>query len=216
MSIRQGLLTLLDRGPLHGYELRRQFELATGNTWPLNVGQVYTTLSRLERDGMIAAATSADGGADGEDSHRVFAITRAGRAEVREWFTTPVRPDAPPRDELAIKLALAAQTADVDLSAVIQIQRTATMLALQSFTRAREQAGAELSWQLVADSLIFSAEAELRWLDHCEVRLARAGTRAQAAGGAAPPQHARPEASTPGRSGAGATSTPAATTRTAR
>jgi DNA-binding PadR family transcriptional regulator len=180
MSIRQGLLTLLDRAPLHGYELRRQFESVTGNTWPLNVGQVYTTLARLERDGLIAAV-SADTGErqlDGPgDAHRVYEITRAGRAEVRAWFTTPVRSDAPPRDELAIKLALAAQTTDVDLTAVIQIQRSATMLALQTFTRARERAGAELSWQLVADSLIFSAEAELRWLDHCEVRLARARLR---------------------------------------
>lgn len=176
MSIRQGLLTLLDRTPLHGYELRRQFESVTGNTWPLNVGQVYTTLARLERDGLIAAVAADDAG-DPEgpgDAHRVYEITRAGRSEVRAWFTTPVRADAPPRDELAIKLALAAQTPDVDLAAVIQIQRSATMLALQNFTRARERAGSELSWQLVADSLIFSAEAELRWLDHCEVRLARA------------------------------------------
>ena len=179
MSIRQGLLTLLDQGPLHGYELRRRFEVATGNTWPLNVGQVYTTLARLERDGLIAAATAEDGSDPSDDSHRVFAITRAGRAEVRAWFTTPVRSDAPPRDELAIKLALAALTADVDLHAVIQIQRSATMLALQNFTRARERAGAELSWQLVADSLIFSAEAELRWLDHCEIRLARARLRVE-------------------------------------
>jgi DNA-binding PadR family transcriptional regulator len=179
MSIRQGLLTLLDRSPLHGYELRRQFEAVTGSTWPLNVGQVYTTLARLERDGLIAAVAAGttadpDDRADSPgDPHRVYEITRAGRTEVRAWFTTPVSSDTPPRDELAIKLALAAQTTDVDLTSVIQIQRSATMLALQNFTRARERAGSELSWQLVADSLIFSAEAELRWLDHCEVRLAR-------------------------------------------
>jgi DNA-binding PadR family transcriptional regulator len=189
MSIRQGLLTLLDRAPLHGYELRRQFESVTGNTWPLNVGQVYTTLARLERDGLIVAvAADSD---DPDDSHRVYEITRAGRAEVRAWFTTPVRAEAPPRDELAIKLALAAQTPGVDLTAVIQIQRGATMLALQHFTRARERAGcSELSWQLVADSLIFSAEAELRWLDHCEVRLARARLAAPPAG-MGTPQDAR-------------------------
>jgi DNA-binding PadR family transcriptional regulator len=189
MSIRQGLLTLLDRAPLHGYELRRQFESVTGNTWPLNVGQVYTTLARLERDGLISAVAA--GADDPDDSHRVYEITRAGRADVRAWFTTPVSSDTPPRDELAIKLALAAQTTDVDLTAVIQIQRRATMLALQNFTRARERAGSELSWQLVADSLIFSAEAELRWLDHCEVRLARdrmtrARTAAPPSGAAAP------------------------------
>src|ERR1700712_625701 len=118
MSIRQGLLTLLDRAPLHGYELRRQFEAVTGSTWPLNVGQVYTTLARLERDGLIAAVTAAaadtDEPADSPgEPHRVYEITRAGRAEVRAWFTTPVSSDTPPRDELAIKLALAAQTTDI-------------------------------------------------------------------------------------------------------
>ena len=205
MSIRQGLLTLLAQGPLHGYELRRRFEVATGNTWPLNVGQVYTTLSRLERDGLIAAATAEDGRDPADDSHRVFAITRPGHVEVRTWFTTPVRSDAPPRDELAIKLALAALTPEVDLHAVIQIQRSATMVALQTFTRARENAGAELSWQLVADSLIFSAEAELRWLDHCEVRLARARLHPD------PPSSVPDGASTGRPEAAGATSTSPAT-----
>ncbi len=176
MSIRQGLLTLLDRQSLHGYELRRRFETITGNTWPLNVGQVYTTLARLERDGLIVAGSEVDDDAEqsSADAQHIYSITAAGRAAVRAWFTTAVSADAPPRDELAIKLALAATTPGVDLQAVIQIQRSATMLALQNFTRARERAGAELPWQLVADSLIFSAEAELRWLDHCEARIARA------------------------------------------
>lgn len=181
MSIRQGLLTLLEREPLHGYELRRRFETITANTWPLNVGQVYTTLARLERDGLIVAAHNPNASRDEDapaDAQRSYSITPAGRAEVRAWFTTAVSADTPPRDELAIKLALAASTPGVDLQAVIQIQRSATMRALQTFTRARERAGAELSWQLVADSLIFSAEAELRWLDHCEARLARAQRQA--------------------------------------
>lgn len=171
MSIRQGLLTLLDRGPVHGYQLRHDFEAATGSTWPLNVGQVYSTLSRLERDGLVTADASAV--ATGPDAQRVYSITRAGRDEVRAWFTTPVTGDAPPRNELAIKLALAATTPGVDMAAVIQIQRRATMLSLQDFTRARERAGDDLAWQLVADSLIFSSEAEIRWLDHCELQLAR-------------------------------------------
>ena len=101
MSIRQGLLALLEGGPRYGYELRAEFEPRTGGTWPLNVGQVYTTLSRLERDGLVEPAGEDDEG------HVIYQLTDAGRAEVITWFATPVAPRGPPRDELAIKLAMA-------------------------------------------------------------------------------------------------------------
>jgi DNA-binding PadR family transcriptional regulator len=164
------LLTLLEQRPMHGYQLRQEFEASTGATWPLNVGQVYTTLARLERDGLIEAAET---GSE-DETQRVWTITDTGRAEVRSWFTTPVRHSSPPRDELAIKLAMAVRTPGVDVRDVIQAQRTSTMRTLQDYTRAREAAAGDLSWLLVVDSLIFAAEAEVRWLDHCETRLARA------------------------------------------
>jgi DNA-binding PadR family transcriptional regulator len=167
MSVRNGLLALLERRPMYGYQLRQEFEASTGSTWPLNVGQVYTTLNRLARDGLVEVDS------EGDEAQRVYAISAAGRVEVHAWFATPVRPDAPPRDELAIKLALAVQTPGVDVRAVIQAQRTATIRALQEYTRAREAAADDLPWLLVADSLIFAAEAEVRWLDHCETRLVR-------------------------------------------
>jgi DNA-binding PadR family transcriptional regulator len=167
VSVRYGLLALLERQSMYGYQLRQEFETTTGSTWPLNVGQVYTTLTRLERDGLVHAVDGSD------EAQRVYAISDAGRAEVRAWFATPVRHQSPPRDELAIKLALAVRTPGVDVRAVIQAQRTATVRALQEYTRARESAADDLSWLLVADSLIFAAEAEVRWLDHCETRLAR-------------------------------------------
>jgi len=170
MSIKHGLLALLEQHSMYGYQLRQEFEASTGSTWPLNVGQVYTTLARLERDGLVSQAA----GDEGDEHQRVYVISDAGRAEVRSWFGTPVRPEAPRRDELAIKLALAVRTPGVDVAAVIQAQRTATVRTLQDYTRAREAAGDDLSWALVADSLIFAAEAEIRWLDHCETRLARA------------------------------------------
>ncbi len=173
MSVRQGLLALLEEGPRYGYQLRAEFEERTGSTWPLNVGQVYSTLSRLERDGLVAPD-----GAD-DEGHVYYRITDAGRAEVLTWFTSPVERTTPPRDELAIKLALAVTVPGVDVRAVIQAQRTATLRALQDYTRVKLRAGdADLAWLLVVESLIFSAEAEVRWLDHCEARLARsAATR---------------------------------------
>jgi DNA-binding PadR family transcriptional regulator len=179
MSVRQALLALLEQGPMYGYQLRSEFERRTGSTWPLNVGQVYTTLTRLERDGLVA-----EDGADGE-GHVVYRVTDAGREEVATWFTTPVERTQPPRDELAIKLALAVTVPGVDVGTVIQQQRTATMGALQDYTRLKRAgraadpkelspSGADMAWSLVLDSLVFAAEAEVRWLDHCEARLRRA------------------------------------------
>jgi DNA-binding PadR family transcriptional regulator len=180
MSIRHGLLALLDQGPRYGYQLRTEFEARTGATWPLNVGQVYTTLSRLERDGLVEPA------GEDEEGHQFYAATDAGRAELRAWFDTPVPRTNPPRDELAIKLAMAVTVPGVDVSAVVQSQRRHSIKALQDYTRLKGRALAgearpgtvptesnELAWLLVLDQLIFQTEAEIRWLDHCEIRLAQ-------------------------------------------
>lgn len=169
MSIRQGILAMLADGPRHGYQLRVDFEERTGSTWPLNIGQVYTTLSRLERDGLVVAL-------DGEDdTHKRYALTDRGRAELAAWFSTPVHREDRPRDELAIKLAMAAELPDTDLHAVVQAQRTDTMRALQDYTRLRRATDDtdDLSWPIVLDSLIFATEAEVRWLDATEERLTR-------------------------------------------
>ncbi|MFE4515740.1 PadR family transcriptional regulator [Kitasatospora sp. NPDC056783] len=204
MSIRHGLLALLDQGPRYGYQLRTEFEARTGATWPLNVGQVYTTLSRLERDGLVEAAGEDDEG------HQFYAVTDAGRAELRNWFDTPVPRTNPPRDELAIKLAMAVTVPGVDVSAVVQGQRRHSIKALQDYTRLKGRALAgesdpgvtpsesnDLAWLLVLDQLIFQTEAEIRWLDHCETRLAQqaelrqARTAEAARDGAAPAKRGR-------------------------
>jgi DNA-binding PadR family transcriptional regulator len=171
MTVRNALLALLEQGPMYGYQLRSEFERRTGATWPLNVGQVYTTLARLERD-LLVEGTGVD-----EEGHVMYAATRAGHEEVAAWFTTPVARTQPPRDELAIKLALAVTVPGVDVGTVIQQQRTATMTALQDYTRLKRQSPGthgDLAWSLVLDSLVFAAEAEIRWLDHCEARVRRA------------------------------------------
>jgi len=169
MSVKHGLLALLERGPMHGYQLRVAFEESTGGTWPLNIGQVYTTLSRLERDGLVRPLPENDAG------QRPYQITDAGRAALAEWFATPINRTDRPRDELAIKLALALTTPGVDVPAVVQTQRSATMRTLQEYTRlkARADGPADLSWLLVVDAMRFQAEAEMRWLDHCEASLSR-------------------------------------------
>jgi DNA-binding PadR family transcriptional regulator len=170
MSIRQGLLALLEDRPRYGYDLRHEFESRTGSTWPLNVGQVYTTLARLERDGFVEPDHT------DEEGHAYYRITPAGRAEVRDWFARPVGRESQPRDELAIKMALAITLDGVDVAAMVQTQRTETMRALQEVTRLKARATEpdDLAWTLVADAMVFQAEAEIRWLDHCEARLVRA------------------------------------------
>ncbi|WP_329119919.1 PadR family transcriptional regulator [Streptomyces sp. NBC_01465] len=181
MSIRHGLLALLERGPRYGSQLRSEFESRTGATWPLNVGQVYTTLSRLERDGMVVQ--------DGEDAagHALYAITTEGRQELKNWYEAPVDRTSPARDELSIKLAMAVGAPGVDIRGVIQSQRHHTVKAMQDYTRLKsqaltaiEKAGAkgtqerdDVAWLLVLEQLIFQTEAEARWLDHCEARLIR-------------------------------------------
>ncbi|WP_030164553.1 PadR family transcriptional regulator [Spirillospora albida] len=175
MSIRHGLLALLSQGPRYGYQLRAEFESSTGATWPLNIGQVYSTLARLERDELVVRA-----GDDGEGRF-VYEITPAGEADVRRWFATPVAAADRPRDELAIKLAMAVTAPGVDVRAVVQTQRAATLRTLQDLTRLKMGAPAvpadqpDRAWRLVLESMIFQAEAEVRWLDHCEVYVARAG-----------------------------------------
>jgi DNA-binding PadR family transcriptional regulator len=166
--VRNGLLALLLRGPMHGYRLRAEFEASTGTTWPLNVGQVYTTLARLERDGLVAPLGEADA-----EGRVMYELTDAGREEVGRWFATPVERQSRPRDELAIKLAMALMTEGVDVHAVLQAQRTATLRSLQELTRLKAGADevADAAWLLVLEAMIFQAEAEVRWLDHCESRV---------------------------------------------
>lgn len=181
MSIKHSLLALLGERPRYGYELRAEFEARTGATWPLNIGQVYTTLDRLERDGLVTR------GAEEVEGHVTFSITTAGRAAVSDWFAMPTDANGPPRSELAIKLALAVTIAGVDVAAVIQTQRTASMRVLQDFTRQRRTETEDTAWLLVLDSLIFATEAELHWLDHCENWMRRRAAVAPVAAGATEP-----------------------------
>jgi DNA-binding PadR family transcriptional regulator len=94
MSVPHALLALLSEGPEYGLRLREEFEARTGKVWPLNVGQVYKTLGRLERDGL---AESEDGAADGPQKR--FRITPAVEAELAAWLRTPPDLTSPPRDE---------------------------------------------------------------------------------------------------------------------
>lgn len=171
MSVRQSLLAILDQGPCYGYQLRAEFDRRTGSTWPLNVGQIYNTLERLERDGLVERGDADDQG------HVYWAITDAGSAEVAGWLSSPVERAAGTRDELAIKLAVAATLPGIDVAAVFRAQRAASLARLQELQRSAPIAATsdgpeQLARALVIDALISTAEAELRWLDQAEQRVA--------------------------------------------
>src|SRR3954464_14241276 len=98
MSVRHALLALLSEGPKYGLQLGQEFEAGTGEIWPLNTGQVYTTLQRLERDGFVEAEDPVE-----EGPQKRFRLTPAGREELHAWLRTAPDATSPPRDELVIK-----------------------------------------------------------------------------------------------------------------
>ena len=168
MSIPMSLLALLDERPRYGLQLKQEFDARTGEVWPLNVGQVYTTLGRLERDGLVTAS-------DGDQQHRRYRITEQGRARLADWFSRPTADAAPPRDELVLKLILAAARGPDQLQAVIRSERKAAVQTLQDYTRLKRDPAdsADLGWLLLLDSLIFKAESRIRWLDAARARMAQ-------------------------------------------
>lgn len=211
MSVKWGLLALLATEPMYGAQLRAEFERRTGGTWPLNVGQVYTTLGRLERDGLVTSA-----GAPDEEGRIPYGLTAAGQDAVRRWWASPVDRESTPRDELVIKLALAVTVPGVDVPTLILRQRTATLRHLQDLTRLKRQAAAgqtdstDLAWRLVLENLVYADEAEIRWLDHVEATVTAAARQRSAAAAADAPTSAPASASA--SASAAATAPPPAAT----
>ncbi|MGF7234188.1 MAG: PadR family transcriptional regulator, partial [Frankia sp.] len=160
MSVRHALLALLSEGPKYGLQLRDEFEVHTGEVWPLNVGQVYTTLQRLERDGLIES--------DGEDEagpQKSFRMTVDGTAELDAWLRTPPDLSAPPRDELVIKVLVAIRVPGIEVRDVIQTHRRRVIELMQEWTRVKRDAGPdELSLALVMDAELFRLDSVIRWL----------------------------------------------------
>jgi DNA-binding PadR family transcriptional regulator len=166
--VRHALLALLKEGPKYGLQLRQEFEAGTGEVWPLNVGQVYTTLQRLERDGLVEAD-------DGEEGpQRAFHLTDEGREELDAWLRTPPDMSSPPRDELVIKVLVALRLTDVDMTELIQVHRRQLVELMQQYTRLKEEGtDDDLGLALVVDAEIFRLDSLIRWLDTVDGRLKR-------------------------------------------
>jgi len=170
MSVRHALLALLSEGPKYGLQLREEFEARTGEVWPLNVGQVYTTLQRLERDGLVEAEDTGDDG-----PQKGFRITAEGAEELTRWLRTPPDLASPPRDELVMKVLVAVRVPGTDVHEVIQAHRRYLVELMQQWTRIKEdEAGFDLNLALVVDAELFRLDAVIRWLDSADGRLKRA------------------------------------------
>lgn len=166
MGLKEGLLCLLAKGDAHGYQLKTDIESTTGDIWQVNIGQVYTTLQRLERDGLVES-TESNG-----DNRVVYTITDSGRQDARDWMATPVNLAASGRDEISMKVLMAMVSGVEEPRRVIEKQRGATMTLLQDYTTLKgDDSNDDLAWLLHLDRLILSAEAELRWLERVEARL---------------------------------------------
>ena len=168
MSVPHALLALLSEKPKYGLRLQSEFEARTGEVWPLNVGQVYTTLQRLERDGLIVS----DGEGERSQKQKRYRITSAGAEELAEWLRTPPELVPPPRDELVIKVLVALQVPGVDVHELLQVHRRHVIEVMQRYTRIKAEAAEDdVPIALVADAELFRLEAIARWLDAADVRL---------------------------------------------
>ena len=172
--MRMPLLALLSRGPAHGYELKRDFEAAFGTVWgALNIGQVYTTLARLERDGLVAAREVEQ---DDRPNKKVYALTGAGREEIQIWLSEPaVRQRV--RDDFAIKLVLAGLAGLADPTALIERQRAEYLHALRDLDALQGRLGSKATTaeRLIIEGSALHLEADLKWLEAAEDTLANGG-----------------------------------------
>lgn len=165
MDIGHALLGLLEGGPRHGYELKREYDERFGHDRPLHYGQVYATLSRLLRDGLIEV----DGVESGEGPQRKrYAVTAAGVTDVEQWLGAPERPEPYLQSTMYAKVVLALLTGRAAAD-VLDTQRAAHLEQMRELTD-RKQRG-DLADQLICDHALFHLEADLRWLELTAERL---------------------------------------------
>jgi DNA-binding PadR family transcriptional regulator len=167
VSVRHALLALLSEGPKHGLRLQQEFEARTGEVWPLNVGQVYITLQRLERDGLVESDDERRAG-----PQKRYVITPAGGAELDGWLRTPGGDVPPPRDELVIKVLISLRVPGADVHDIVQAHRRHMIELMQRYSHLKmEAAEDDIGLALVADAELFRLDGIIRWLDAADSRL---------------------------------------------
>ncbi len=166
--LKHTLLGLLAREPRHGYDLKNAFETMLGGTWPLNIGQVYTTLSRLERDGLVESQVVPQ---ELLPDRKVYAITQAGLEELDRWLAEPALDNIQLKNEFFIKLLVHQLAGSGDPQTIIWQQRQVNMRTVAQLTAIRADDSLDPITVLLIDGAILHVEANLKWLDLCEERL---------------------------------------------
>ncbi len=164
MSLKFGILGLLAEEPLHGYDVKNRFEALLGGSWEVNFGQVYTTLQRLERDGLIEA--------DGERGDRrklAYRLTTSGRKTLDDWLSRPESEPQQLREEIYVKLLLSTRLADGRLDALLTAQRRVYLQRLKDLAELEQGARRDGRDDLVLlfKGAILHTEADLKWTDAC-------------------------------------------------
>jgi len=171
MSVKNALLGLLAHHPRHGYELHDAFEAMVGGeqNWDLKPAQVYSTLTRLEKQGLIVEESIEQ---DGGPEKRIYTLTDAGHKALARWFSVPVGGNHQ-RDEFFLKLMISLAAEDGDPRQVIYVQRASLYKELHAITAQRSQVDPhhELAHVLLLDQAVMHLEADLRWLEMIEARL---------------------------------------------
>jgi DNA-binding PadR family transcriptional regulator len=167
-TLKHALLALLVKQPRHGYELKTEFEKTMGGLWPeLNIGQVYTTLARLERDGLALGAT-VDSPGERTDK-RVYSLTSAGRKALQDWLSQPSVTE-PIKDDFFAKLAFARLAGAGNVRPLIARQRQYYLQSIRILDEyLSSEKGGEASFSaLLAEGALLHLQANLKWLDLCE------------------------------------------------
>ena len=170
MTVKHALLAFLSDTPTYGYELHRLMETTLGDHWVINTGQIYSTLSRLERDGLVMQRPAS--GSEGTE-RTSYSLTQDGKAELERWYHEPLPRDYRLRDAFYAKLMLSLFFGPASPAEVLQIQRRELLSEMHELTRMRAEAdpASELPWLLLLENAIMHLEADVRWLDMCDTRL---------------------------------------------
>ncbi len=173
MSIKHAILGLLTSGPLHGYELKTAYEDELVPGAQLNFGQVYKSLERLSRDGLVSHDVVRQ---DVRPDKKVYGLTEAGREELDRWIRAPAEISIERRDETFLKLVLARRIDGADPLRVIDTERRACLDRLHDIVGAKARAGhgeSELLTEMLLDLASLRLEASIKWLNNCEEALRR-------------------------------------------
>jgi DNA-binding PadR family transcriptional regulator len=166
--VRLPLLALLAKEPAHGYELKNLLEQTFGEAYPSpNIGQIYVTLQRLERDGLVS---SQDVVQATRPNKRVYELTPKGRDALAAWIEEPS--DGPRvRDDFFMKLVLSPLTGTTDRMALINRQRRHYISLMRGLSVLADTGQGGRISRLLIEGAMLHLQADLDWLERCQEEL---------------------------------------------